>query len=137
MNTKKYRWLLYAITLTVITTITVQVYWNYQNYLQNKQRVANEIQLSLDNAVEEYYATLAKKEITTIINYNSEKSDTNFFRSIKFDSIFKQSNKLQKLKSLTSVHLCSSFFKIHKHSLTICIYFKMLSERLTYRSLTT
>ena len=101
MNTKKHQWLFYLITATIITTIGVQLYWNYKNYEENKIRIANEIQLSLDNAVEEYYATLAKKEITTIINYNSEKSDTNFFRSIKFDSIFKQSNKLQKLKSLT------------------------------------
>ena len=67
MNTKKYRWLLYTITLTIIATIAVQVYWNYKNYQLNKQRVVNEIQLSLDNALEEYFAELAKADFLTII----------------------------------------------------------------------
>ena len=71
MNTKKYRWLLYTITLTIVATITVQVYWNYKNYQQNKQRVVNEIQLSLDNALEEYFAELVKADFLTIIDSDS------------------------------------------------------------------
>ena len=70
MNTKKYRWLLYTITLTIIATITVQVYWNYKNYQQNKQRVVNEIQISLDNALDEYFAELAKSNFLPMINSN-------------------------------------------------------------------
>ena len=68
MNTKKYRWLLYTITLTIVATIAVQVYWNFKNYQQNKQRVINEIQLSLDNAIEEYFADIAKNDFITIVN---------------------------------------------------------------------
>ena len=95
MNTKKYRWLLYAITLTVVTTIAVQVYWNYQNYLQNKQRVLNEIQLSLDNAVEEYFADLTKKSTVAFVDMSgdsvlSKKRTKAFFSKIKFDTIFKK-----------------------------------------------
>jgi len=70
MNTKKYRWLLYIITCTVIATIMVQIYWNYKNYQQNKQRVVNEIQLSLDNALEEYFAGLVKADFFTINGKN-------------------------------------------------------------------
>lgn len=73
MNTKKYRWLLYTITLTIVATIAVQVYWNYKNYQQNKQRVVNEIQLSLDNALEEYFADLVKTDFLTI---NGKKIDS-------------------------------------------------------------
>ena len=97
MNTKKYQWLFYLITATIIATISVQFYWNYKNYEENKVRIANEIQLSLDNAVEEYYATLAKDEITTIINFSSNNED----------SIFKHSKEFQKFKSLIKKDTCS------------------------------
>lgn len=66
MNTRKYSWLLYLITFTVIATITVQVYWNYKNYQQNKKHVQNELQLSLDNAIEEYFADIAKNDFLTL-----------------------------------------------------------------------
>ena len=99
MNTKKYKWILYFIVITIITTIAIQFYWNYKNYEENKQQVANEIQLSLDNAIEEYFAKLAKEEFTTIIDLNS-KTRTSEDRKIKFDSIFKNSTNFQKFKSL-------------------------------------
>ena len=67
MQTKKHNWILYLITATIITTIAVQVYWNYKNFEQNKQHVSNEIQLSFDTAIEEYFASLAKANFLTII----------------------------------------------------------------------
>ncbi|QOD60267.1 HAMP domain-containing histidine kinase [Polaribacter haliotis] len=81
MNTQKYRWILYLIVITIITTIAVQGYWNYKNYEENKRLVTNEIQLSLDNAIEEYYSSLAKNDFLTIIKSNkfednSDKSKT-------------------------------------------------------------
>ena len=76
MNTQKQKLLLYLITTTIVATIAVQFYWNHRNYEENKQRVANEIQLSLDNAVEEYYSFLAKINFLTIIknDYDSEQT---------------------------------------------------------------
>ena len=71
MNTQKYQWLFYLITATIIATIGVQFYWNYKNYEENKRQETNEIQLSLDNAVEEYYSSLAKSDFLTIIDNNS------------------------------------------------------------------
>jgi two-component system phosphate regulon sensor histidine kinase PhoR len=93
MNTKKYRWILYLITLTVITTIAVQVYWNYQNYLQNKQRVANEIQLSLDNAIEEYFADVTKKSTVAFVDMSgdsvlSKDRARSFLSKVKFETLF-------------------------------------------------
>ena len=75
MENKKYTWLFYLITTTVIATIGVQFYWNFKNYKENKQRVSNEIQLSLDNAVEIYYASLAKKDFLTILKPGEDKID--------------------------------------------------------------
>ncbi|MFQ3182190.1 MAG: Tfp pilus assembly protein PilE, partial [Polaribacter sp.] len=100
MNTEKHRWILYLIVLTIITTISVQFYWNYKNYEENKRQVTNEIQLSLDNAIEEYFAKLAKEEFTTIINLTEEKGNTSSNNEIRFDSIFRNSPNFQKVKSL-------------------------------------
>ncbi|WP_299012755.1 HAMP domain-containing sensor histidine kinase [uncultured Polaribacter sp.] len=67
MNTTKQPWLLYVIAITILATVTIQFYWNFKNYEENKRQVTNDIQLSLDNAVEEYYATLAKSNFITIV----------------------------------------------------------------------
>lgn len=94
MNTNKYKWIFYFISATIITTIAVQVYWNFKNYQENKQRVANEIQLSLDNAIEEYFSTLAKNNFITIINNDADKEQTvKVKNSISFDSIISNINK--------------------------------------------
>ena len=67
MNIKKHNWILYLITVTIVVTIIVQLYWNYKNYKQNELHVTNEIQLSLDNAIEEYYAELTKERFFAIV----------------------------------------------------------------------
>ncbi len=67
MNEQKYRWLLYVIVITIILTIVVQGYWNYKNYLLNKQNFINQVQVSLDNALDTYYAELAESNNLTLI----------------------------------------------------------------------
>ena len=105
MNTKKYRWILYLITLTVITTITVQVYWNYKNYIQNKQHVLNEIQLSLDTAIEEYFAELTKKSRIAFLDTTSNIANRTknlevFFSKTNMDSLFKNNQtKIRKINT--------------------------------------
>lgn len=82
MITKKHQWIFYIIAATIVTTIAVQFYWNYKNYEENKRQVTNEIQLSLDNAVEEYYSFLAKSSFITIIEDKTDDS-----KSLKESSI--------------------------------------------------
>jgi len=98
MNTKKYQLIFYFITATIVATIAVQFFWNYKNYEENKVRVANEIQLSLDNAIEEYYAKLAKTDYTTILNLNNSSKDTTIRNFPKFDTLFKNSSGFKKFK---------------------------------------
>ena len=86
MKNKKYTWIFYLIAVTIVATIGVQFYWNYKNYEENKQRVRNEIQLSLDNAVEEYYATLAKNNFITIVENQHE--DTKSLKESSIGKIF-------------------------------------------------
>ena len=73
MNTKKHHWILYSITVTIVLTISVQLYWNYNNYLENKQRVKNEIQTSLDIAIDEYYTTISKNNFFAIVNQDKHR----------------------------------------------------------------
>ncbi len=62
MNHFKYRWILYFISGVILTTLCIQVYWNYKNYQLGKQQLVNDVQTSLDNTVDQYYAQLAAGE---------------------------------------------------------------------------
>ncbi|WP_088324410.1 sensor histidine kinase [Polaribacter tangerinus] len=90
MIIKKHQWIIYLIALTILATIATQFYWNYKNYEENKRQVTNEIQLSLDNAVEEYYATIAKNNILTIINTNELNSNKKELNKSKLGEILKK-----------------------------------------------
>ena len=61
MKDNRFTWIFYLIVFVIVATIGIQVYWNYKNYLINKQQLINDVQLSLDNAVETYYAGLAER----------------------------------------------------------------------------
>ncbi|CAL2077562.1 Two-component system phosphate regulon sensor histidine kinase PhoR [Tenacibaculum sp. 190524A05c] len=110
MKSKKYNWILYFITATIITTIAVQFYWNYKNYQENKQRVMNEIQISLDNAVEQYFADLSKRSYFAIVtdkkDSTNKKKINNVWKNI-FSKIDSNSNtsdkKKQELDSTSNV----------------------------------
>lgn len=72
MNKQNYKWVVYFIGITIITTITVQVYWNYREYQINKQHLISKVQLSLDNSVEAYFANLTKSGIITFNSTDSK-----------------------------------------------------------------
>lgn len=61
MNDRKYKYTLYIITTVILCTIVIQGYWNYKNYVFNKQQLIKDIQVSLDKAVDDYYSELAQK----------------------------------------------------------------------------
>jgi two-component system phosphate regulon sensor histidine kinase PhoR len=84
MNDNRYRWILYTIVAVIIGTIAIQIYWNYKNYLVNKQQLTNDVQHSLDKAVESYYANLAENN-TIAFAYDID--DTNFMEQRKLDSL--------------------------------------------------
>jgi two-component system phosphate regulon sensor histidine kinase PhoR len=60
MKDSKYRYILYVIVVVILSTIGIQAYWNYKNYLSSKQQLINDVQTSLDKAVDDYYANLAE-----------------------------------------------------------------------------
>jgi len=86
MNDSRYRWMLYLITAVIIGTIAIQVYWNYNNYLANKQQFINDVQTSLDNSVDTYYANLAERNTIGIIMDEGSRKNI-FSENGAFDSI--------------------------------------------------
>ena len=82
MNDKRYQWILYIIVFVILSTIGIQVFWNYKNYLVNKQQLINDVQISLDNAVEGYYANLAENKTFA---FAFETIDSSFMETVKFD----------------------------------------------------
>lgn len=90
MNDRRYKLILYIIVFVILGTISIQVYWNYKNYLVNKQQLINDVQVSLDNAVETYYANLAEKS-TIAFSLQGDSLDL-FDKNLKFDSILHSIN---------------------------------------------
>lgn len=72
MRNSTYRRILYFIGFVILITLGIQIYWTYQNYQAGKQQLINEVQISLDNAVEGYYASGAQRK-TRITLQNSNR----------------------------------------------------------------
>ena len=72
MKRENYRQLIYFIAATIAATIALQVYWNIKNYQANKQRLINEVQISLDNGIESYFADLAKTEVFAFVQGHAD-----------------------------------------------------------------
>ncbi len=62
MLAKKHSWSIYLIILTIILSLIIQGYWNYKNYLENKKAFITNVQHSLDNTTDNYFANLAKDQ---------------------------------------------------------------------------
>lgn len=95
MNDNRYKWILYTIVAVIIATIGIQVYWNYKNYQTNKQQLINEVQISLDKAVDDYYAALAERTTIGVFLEGDRQKDA-FKKGGKLDHFFKnidESNK--------------------------------------------
>ena len=105
MNATKQHWTLYSITATIILTIAVQLYWNYNNYVDNKQRVKNEIQSSLDTAIDEYYTNLSKSNFFAIIDYDSINNKSSFLKDFWNEDINSSESKV----SISSIKISSDY----------------------------
>ena len=120
MNDKKSNGILFFIITVMVATLCIQVYWNYKNYLTGKQQLVNDVQTSLDNAVDQYYTQLAASSSYKFIGDSIHFSDKKKYRqfSFKTDTLLNGSYKLDSLTEGLTI------FKSHfKDSLGINISF--------------
>ena len=105
MNDKRYRYILYVIVTVIIATVAIQFYWNYKNYLNNKQQLIIDVQASLDKAVDDYYTNLAER--TTVgVFLEGDKQKNALAEGGELDNFFKQIDSVDKeFKSLDSLRL--------------------------------
>lgn len=108
MKDSKLRWILYLIVVVTLSTIAIQVYWNHKNYLANKQQLINDVQVSLDKAVDDYYAQLAERTTVAFAYSNvpsnniPKNGDSILFSTIAKLSIDNPSKTFKNLDSLTA-----------------------------------
>lgn len=88
MQKNSYKNVLYFITLVILVTLSIQVYWNFKNYEASKQQLINDVQISLDNAVDQYYTELAERNA---IRFSSDSSNISaFFKKSSFSRFLKK-----------------------------------------------
>jgi two-component system phosphate regulon sensor histidine kinase PhoR len=85
-----------VISLLVLATICLQVYWNYKNYLSNKIRLHNEVQIAYDFALEKYFDEASKETFISVFSKDSSVEMKDFIAKIKADSIFGKKMKNEK-----------------------------------------
>jgi len=107
MNSKKLKWILYVILFVIASTISIQVYWNYKNYLINKQQLINDVQISLDNAVDGYFENLAKQQTRSFFSSNSNHNCDSTYNYNALDLII-DNMKVPNMDSIMSLNINES-----------------------------
>ena len=111
MKRKKYLLISYIIAFTVLITVLIQGYWNYQNYLINKDEVTyfKFLPLNFSNKIFYYFVKLLLKfpsfiliRMTTFWFFVARKK--NFFCDKKFNEFLLKNN----IKTIT---ICENFQK--------------------------
>lgn len=88
MNEKKYRLLLYLITIVILVTLGTQGYWNYKNYQESERQLKSDLQTALDQSLEDYFTIKAKNNTISFIqddpNWDLEKTFDEALTQIDF-----------------------------------------------------
>lgn len=99
MNKLKYKSILYFISLVILATLCIQVYWNFKNYQTGRQQLINDVQTSLDNAVDQYFTELATKSPFRTIN-----DSTTLINGIKRRDVFKFGDSTKTFRKTNGKH---------------------------------
>jgi len=85
MNEKKYRLLLYLISIVILVTLSIQGYWHYKNYQESERQLHADLQGMLDQSVEDYFTIKAKKNTMSIVQ-----NDPNWSLQEEFSNVISQ-----------------------------------------------
>ena len=96
----RYKSILYFISAVILATLVIQVYYNMRAYDAGKRRLWHEVQISTDQALDNYYLDLSEKNTIGF----SVKGDSTFPK-YKLDSILKRIDVSSKgMKGLDSLN---------------------------------
>ncbi|WP_051269828.1 sensor histidine kinase [Flavobacterium suncheonense] len=95
------------IALTVTITVGIQVYWNIQNYQNNKKQIINIIQLALDNSIDNYYNDKAKAGIVQSFTLSVPKTLKKKFSDDSDEIIILEPSTKSRIPQLYNNHLDS------------------------------
>lgn len=84
------------ITIVILATICLQVYWNYKNFISNKSRLENEIQIAYDKSLELYFNEESKNKVISFVSKDSTLKSKDFINTILLDTFFKSHIKTNK-----------------------------------------
>lgn len=100
-----------------MATICLQVYWNYKNYLNNKVRLTNEIQIAYDKALENYFDETSKESFITVFANDSTTKIDDLILELKkksdFEKILKKGKEAAKLPKKKVADLSIEFKEIN------------------------
>ena len=104
MKSSKYKYILFFITITILATIGLQIFWNLKNYKENKLQLIKEVQTAFDNSIEYYYVEDSKNDFMAIVGEDNVPFD-NLMDQLKIDTVFKtQKEKIQNNCYFSRVH---------------------------------
>lgn len=109
MKSKNYKYILFFISVTILATIGLQIYWNIKNYDENERRLMIDVQIAFDNSIEHYYAEDVKNDFLAFVGNDSVK-DPHFVENILSDSLFTNTMKHHKKRKTQDQFIAGSTF---------------------------
>ena len=107
MKSKNYNYILIFITVTVLATIGLQIFWNIKNYRENKSQLIKEVQTAFDNSIEYYYVEDSKNDFVAIVGNDRSVSKDDFFENLKLDTVFNKKKKNDSVRQKNSTNVTS------------------------------
>ncbi len=100
MQERHYKTILYFIIAAILGTLAIQGYWNYKNYQTGKQQLINDVQVSLDNAVNNYYANKTEQRFKDFAFVEELKSADSIINRFRNDSIFIEFDRIDSISKV-------------------------------------
>jgi two-component system phosphate regulon sensor histidine kinase PhoR len=105
MQEQHYKTILYFIITAIVGTLAIQGYWNYKNFEAGKQQLIIDVQVSLDNAVNTYYATKTEERFKGFTFIEETKTADSILKKFKSDPILLDFNFLDSLSKIDDSHI--------------------------------
>ena len=99
MKSAKYNYILLFITITILATIGLQIFWNLKNYRENRVQLVKEVQSAFDNGIEYYYVEDSKNDFIAFVDASDTIPNEDFIKNLTRDTLFK--NNMKRLRNHT------------------------------------